>query len=194
MNPALTLFSLLLDSLVGMFSGRSLLALWAIFTVAPLAGSVGEASAQCTLCGITPGESRPDSDQQQELSIEFETTLDFDKLLLNGSGPGWARLSPEGDRDVSGSVESIGGRAAVGRLVVHGAPNRPVSIDFPRTIELVGMSGTVITIRELYTDLPSDPVLDSSGRLVVSFGGQVTVDGDSGGDYRGNLLIRADYL
>ncbi len=154
----------------------------------------GVATAQCADCAITPGDPVGPSTQERPLEIEFESTLNFDRLLLNGNGPGTARIDPDGGRDVAGSVESIGGRALVGRMILTGEPGRQVDVVFPDKIELIGISGAVITIRQIFSDLPKNAELDSNGRLVVQFGGELGIDGDSDGDFRGNLLIRADYL
>lgn len=152
------------------------------------------AAPSCALCGITPGEERPPGAEPRPLTMEFESKLDFDRLLADGDGPGTATLSANGNSDASGSVEMIGDRAVVGRLILEGEPGRDVAIEFPERIELVSMSGAIITVSRITTDLPRNPTLDPSGRLVVSFGGEVTIDGSSGGDFRGNLLVRADYL
>lgn len=152
------------------------------------------AAAQAGPCGITPGEAACHDEGAAPLAIEFETRLDFDTLLLSGSGPGSARLGPDGDSLVSGSVESIGRQAIVGRMILTGQPNAPVTVDLPDRIELVGMSGAVISVSRLVTDLPAAPSLDSQGRLIVNIGGLLEVAGDLDGDFRGNLLVRADYL
>ncbi|MEO6432755.1 MAG: DUF4402 domain-containing protein [Sphingomicrobium sp.] len=150
-------------------------------------------AAQCAFCGITPGDATASS-QPTAIEIELETTLDFDRIIVDGNGGGAVRLMPDGSSDFSGSVESVGGRARIGRVIIHGEPNRPIFVSFPRTLELTGMKGTVISISALVTNLPDSPTLDSSGRLVVDFGGQLDVRGDADGEFRGNLLVRADYL
>lgn len=151
------------------------------------------ALAQCGFCGITPGDSLATT-QSKPLEIQLETTLDFDRIIVDGNDGGTVRLLPDGSSDVSGSVESIGGRARIGRVVLHGEPNRPVHVSFPKSVELTGMRGTVISIRSLVTDLPVSPTLDSSGQLTVEFGGELDVHGDADGDFRGNLVVSADYL
>ena len=52
----------------------------------------------------------------------------------------------------------------------------------------------VIAVSALVTNLPDSPTLDSSGQLIVDFGGQLDVRGDADGEFRGNLMVRADYL
>lgn len=151
------------------------------------------AAAQCVFCGITPGDPVAPG-ESAPIEIELETTLDFDRIIVDGNGGGAVRLMPDGTSDFSGSVQSISGRARIGRVVIHGEPNRPISVSFPRSLELTGMKGTVIAINSLVTNLPDSPTLDAAGQLVVDFGGELDVRGDADGEFRGNLMVRADYL
>lgn len=161
---------------------------------AALAGlASAPAAAQCAFCGITPGDPVKNT-EAAPLEIELETTLDFDRIIVDGDGGGAVRLSPDGLNEISGAVEQVSGRARIGRVVIHGEPNRAVYVSFPERIELVGMAGTVIEVRSLVTNLPASPTLDSSGRLVVDFGGELEVHGGADGQFRGNIIIRADYL
>ena len=52
--------------------------------------------------------------------LKRETGLDFDRLILLGTGEGTATLRPDGSRSVSGVVGDIGSRAMVGSAVVRG--------------------------------------------------------------------------
>lgn len=166
----------------------------ALVAAAMLAGVAAPAAHGAPGFAITPGEEVPATAEPAPLTISFESALNFDRLLTNGNGPGSARLDPSGEHDVAGSIESIGGRAVVGRMVIEGEPNREIAVDFPETIELIGMSGESILIRKVFTNLTDMPALDSTGRLEVLIGGEVTIDGDVDGDFRGNLLVRANYL
>jgi len=161
--------------------------------VASLGSLSVPAAAQCAMCGITPGESSAGQDAAP-LEIELETTLDFDRIIVDGNGGGTVRLMPDGTSDSSGDIESVSGRVRIGRVVIHGQPGRAIHVDFPKSIELTGMKGTVIRVSALITNLPDSPVLDSSGQLAVDFGGELKIDGETDGDFRGNLLVRADYL
>jgi len=128
------------------------------------------------------------------LEISVDTDLDFDRLLLATAGSGSARLAPDGTRLASGSVASIGGRAVVARIVVSGSPGRPVSIDLPKRVELRGIKGGTLTVDSVISDLPSDPALDSSGRLEFRIGGELILHGDADGEYRGDVPLSVDYL
>jgi len=111
-----------------------------------------------------------------------------------GPGDGTAILRPDGTRLVSGSLGDFNGSALVGSAVVRGEPGRLVRIDLPPAIELHSLTGAQLFIDEISTDLPPAPRLDSNGRLSFRFGGRLRVNGEADGDYRGDLLITADYL
>lgn len=151
------------------------------------------ASAQCRLCAAPTTESavlRPDG----EIDLQIEAALDFDRLILLGTGEGTAQLRPDGSTQVSGVIGAISTRAMVGSATVRGEPGRAVRIDLPRQIELYSLSGGRVSLDEIGSDLPSLPKLDSTGRLVFRFGGRVRISGDAEGDYRGDMPITAEYL
>ena len=164
-------------------------------TVASLAaiGLAPRAAAQCRLCDA-PGVAPVESVDEVPLEISIDTDLDFDRLLLASTGDGSARLTPDGTRLATGSVASIGGRAVVARVVVHGAPGRPVSIDLPKRVDLHGIKGGTLSITSVISDLPRDPALDSSGKLEFRIGGELTLSGDADGEYRGDVPVSVDYL
>jgi hypothetical protein len=128
------------------------------------------------------------------IQVEVETSLSFDRLVMVGTGDGAAILRPDGTRVVSGSLGDFNGSAMVGSAVIRGEPGRLVRIDLPRAIELHSLTGAQLFIDEISTDLPSSPRLDSTGRFRFRFGGRLRVNGEADGDYRGDLLITADYL
>ncbi len=151
------------------------------------------AAAQCRLCD-TPTTSREESSIDGPISLEIETSLDFDRLILLGPGTGTATLMPDGSRRVSGVVSDLSGRAMVGSAVVRGEAGRAVRVDLPRRIELYSLSGARITIEDIVSDLPSLVRLDSGGSLSFRFGGRLTISGDAEGDYRGDVPITVEYL
>lgn len=161
---------------------------------AALAVSAAEpVRAQCRLCA-TP-TTRPDAqDAAGSVALEIEAGLDFDRLVVLGPGEGSATLAPDGTRQVSGVIESIGGRAMVGEARVSGEAGRAVRIDLPRQILLHSAGGQRVTINDIVTDLPALPRLDSTGRLSFRFGGRIEISGDAEGDFRGDLPIMVEYL
>ncbi len=153
---------------------------------------VQPAAAQCRLCD-TPTTSREENSGQGPISLEIETSLDFDRVILLGSGAGSATLLPDGSRSVSGMIGDISGRAMVGSAVVRGEPGRGVRVDLPRRIELYSLSGAKITIEDIVSDLPAMARLDSAGSLSFRFGGRLTISSDAEGDYRGDVPITVEY-
>ena len=153
----------------------------------------GPAAAQCRLCDA-PTTSREEASAEGPVSLEIETSLDFDRLILLGAGDGSATLLPDGSRSVSGVVEAISGRAMVGSAVVRGEAGRSVRVELPRRIELYSLSGAKITIEDIVSDLPSLARLDSAGSLSFRFGGRLRISGEAEGDYRGDVPITVEYL
>ena len=151
------------------------------------------AAAQCRLCD-TPTTGPAGQSSEGPVSLEIETRLDFDRLILLGAGEGSATLLPDGSRSVSGVIGDIGGRAMVGSAVIHGEAGRLVRIDLPGRIELFSLSGGRILIEDIVSDLPLSAQLDSRGTLGFRFGGRLRISGDAEGDYRGDVPITVEYL
>src|SRR5205809_1554583 len=146
------------------------------------------ANAQCRLCD-KPTTTRDDAFAQNQVRLEIQTSLSFDRLILFGEGNGTAVIRPDGSRSAQGSVADSGPRAMVGTAVVHGEAGRAVRVELPRRIELYSLGGGRITFDDVTSDLPALPRLDSAGNLAFRFGGRINVTGDADGDYRGDLPI-----
>ena len=159
----------------------------ALLTVVP------DARAQCRLCA-TPSTGPKDEINGEQVELEVQATLDFDRIVVLGPGEGTATLRPDGTRQVTGSIEAISGRAMVGEARVRGEPGRLVRIDMPSRIELHSVGGASISIDEIVTDLPQMPKLDPSGGLTFKFGGRLRLSGSTDGDFRGELPITVEYL
>lgn len=173
--------------------------LFALFALAvtTATGAAATADAQdvtpvCRLCSVTPnGEAdRP----TQPLRLEVETRLDFDRIVVVGQGSGSAELRPDGARFASGTIASIGARAMVGEVVIRGEPGRLVRVDLPTSITLYGASGGTIRVESVTSDLPAMPKLDGSGRLQFRIGGNLKVQSDLDGEFRGDVRIDVDYF
>ena len=130
---------------------------------------------------------------EQDVQIEIETSINFDRLILLGDGEGAAVIRPDGSRAAEGNIIDVGPRAMVGTAAVHGEAGRAVRVELPRRIELFSLSGSRISFDEIVSDLPSLPRLDSAGNLNFRFGGRVKITGDAGGEYRGDLPITVEY-
>lgn len=151
------------------------------------------APAQCRLCS-SPTTSRTDGTSSDKVALEVETSLNFDQLIVDGSGMGSATIRPDGSTQNLGAVTDISPRAMVGSVVLHGQPGRPIRVDLPSRIVLHSLSGGEISFDDVVSDLPSMPRLDSAGTLTFRFGGRLRVTGDAEGQYRGDLPITAEYL
>jgi len=103
-------------------------------------------------------------------------------------------LRPDGSSSVAGSIDTVGGRASVATVTVHGEANRVLRIDVPRRIDLYSLSGARMTFDQVVTDAPDLPKLDAAGNLTFHIGGRLRFIGDEDGDYRGDLPITVDYL
>ena len=171
--------------------GSKLLALLLAASAAAAATS-WPADAQCRLCR-KPTTTREESANGDDIRLEIETSLNFDRLIMYGQGQGAAVIRPDGSSSVEGSVTNVSPRAMVGTAVVHGAPNRAVRIELPRRIDLYSLGGGKISFEDVTSDLPSLPRLDAAGDLTFRFGGRVRISGDADGEYRGDLPITVEY-
>jgi hypothetical protein len=151
-----------------------------------------EASAQCRLCA-EPTTALPTDGAQSDVQLQIETSLNFDRLILIGGGPGSITIRPDGSSAAAGAVAGVGPRAMVGTVVVHGEPNRGLRVDLPHRVELYGESNTRLVLDDVSTDLPSVPRLDAAGNLSFRFGGRLSFTGDADGQYRGDLAITVEY-
>jgi hypothetical protein len=160
--------------------------------IAAFAALPGAASAQCRLCDSPttgPEETKP----ADQIRLEVETNLNFDRLILFGEGEGSAVIRPDGSSAAAGAVADIGSRAMVGTANVHGEPGRAVRIDLPHQIDLYSIGGGRIRFEDVVSDLPAVPRLDSAGNLSFRFGGTLKITGDADGAYRGDLPITVEY-
>ena len=162
----------------------------ALATAAP--ASSQDAGAPCRLCDGASGAD--DHKPATPVSLDVETSLDFDRLILVGAGDGSAEIGPDGSRTVSGSIGAIGARAVVGHVTIRGEPGRSVRIMLPRQIELTGLSGGTIRLDSIRSDLSAAPRLGSDGSLSFRFGGILRVSGEVDGDFRGDVPIDVDYF
>ena len=151
-----------------------------------------DATAPCRLCdsSATADSEKPSS----PVRLDVETSLDFDRLILAGSGDGSAELSPDGARSVAGSITAISARAMVGEVTIRGEPGRVVRVALPERIELFGLAGGAIRLESIRSDLPPMPRLDGEGRLSFRFGGILRVSGDLDGEFRGDVPIDVEYF
>ena len=154
-----------------------------------------EARAQdsvCTLCGVPTASVEGGS--ETPLTVSIESIIDFDKVLLTGTEGARVRLTPQGERVGLTGAELLGARAFAGTMVIRGEPNRPVVVDMPSEMSLESAHGTSVKVESISHDAPHNPSLDGNGMLIVRFGGDLVVSGETDGDFRGNLRVDVNYL
>ena len=173
--------------------GRTALA-GLIFAATLAVGEPRRASAQCRLCSEATTQPAAEAGDSAGVRLQVDASLDFDRLVLVGSGGGSAVLLPNGERSTSGTLSAMSARAMVGSVTVRGEPGRGVRIELPRRITLHSTQGGQIIVEEIESNLPSLPKLDGAGSLTFQFGGRLSISGDAEGDYRGDVPIDADYL
>ena len=150
-----------------------------------------DVSAPCRLCD--PSESAGQVAPSAPVTLDVQTSLDFDRLILAGGGDGSAELGPDGSRHVTGSITAISARAMVGAVVIRGEPGRLVRIALPDRIILTGLSGGTITVDTIRSDLPGMPRLGADGSLSFRFGGILRASGELDGEFRGDVPIDVEY-
>ena len=150
------------------------------------------AAAQCRLCD-TPSTAVGSDENGQSIRLEVESRIDFDRLIVTGTGEAIATLRPDGSA-VGDVGVVVSPRASVGTIMVHGEPGRAVRVELPSRIVLTSTQGGQIVFENVVSDLPSLPRLDSTGSLSFRLGGRLRVRGDSDGEFRGDLPITVEYL
>src|SRR5436305_9994107 len=103
----------------------SLAVLLAVFVATPWQGN-----AQCRLCAAPTTSAEVKANPP--IRLEIETSLNFDRLVLFGSGEGSAVVRPDGSSVATGALADVGARAMVGTATIHGEPGRTVRIELPR--------------------------------------------------------------
>jgi hypothetical protein len=149
--------------------------------------------AQCRLCD-TPTTMRDAPGADRQVSLQIETAISFDRLVLSGAGDGSVLIRPDGSTSIQGAVAEVSPRAMVGSAVINGEPGRPVRVELPTRIVLRSIGGGEIEFVDVISDLPAVPKLDGNGRLMFRFGGRLRVRGDFDGEFRGDLPITVEYL
>jgi hypothetical protein len=173
--------------------GRSVSIALAFAALAAAGAGAWPAAGQCRLCD-KPRTQADSLDESQTLSLQVETGLSFERLVVAGTGEGSVTVRPDGSSVAQGSVQDAGPRVMIGSATVRGEPGRALRVELPRQIILYSTSGGQIVLDQVVSDLPSVPRLDSAGRLSFRFGGRLHVRGDTEGSFRGDLPITADYL
>jgi Domain of unknown function (DUF4402) len=150
---------------------------------------------ECRLCAPSAGADGADrsAQPQKTLQVDIINGLTFNRAAHTGAGKGKISVAADGASNVGGGLVALGGYAVAGTAVIRGEPGRYVRIDLPSRVEMTSTTGGKIEIANLRTSLDVTPQLDASGQLTFSFGGDLQVDGDMAGKFRGRIPITAQY-
>lgn len=151
--------------------------------------------AQCLLCAHDPHAAATPSASVKPLDIEIETALDFSRVAQVSGAGGQVIVDPAtGMRRVTGSLTDLGGGVLRGHVRVSGEPLRPIRVILPERITLYAGDGSAVTVTNIRTTLPPNPILPREGTLTFDFGGQLNVGTAAAGNYHGRVPITVEYL
>ena len=147
---------------------------------------------ECRLCTAASGANGAEQNDKSP-QVEVISGLTFNRAAHTGGGKGKISVGADGASNVGGALVALGGFAVAGTAVIRGEPGRYVRIDLPARVEMTSSTGSKIEIANLKTNLQVTPQLDASGQLTFSFGGDLHVDSDISGKFRGRIPITAQY-
>lgn len=132
------------------------------------------------------------------LSVVESRQMHFGSIDITSSGFGVVRLTPQGVRSIiSGSGISLaatGTTPLAGGFIITGEPNQAVNISISPTISLANGSGGTISISNISINPAGTYMLDASGNLNLSVGGDVSIlTNQQSGTYTGNYTINVNY-
>jgi hypothetical protein len=151
------------------------------------------AAEECRLCSNGTALEVSQSPPERAPQVDIISGLAFNRAAQNGKGNGKISVNTDGGSAVNGGLIDLGGYAVAGTAVIRGAPGRHVRIELPNKVEMKSANGGKIEIANLRTNLGLSPQLDTAGQLTFSFGGDLHVDGDISGKFRGRIAITAQY-
>lgn len=148
----------------------------------------------CRLCTDQEQLELEQAQKKQPLKIEITTNLNFSRAAQSGRGSGRIAVNESnGQKRVEGQLVDLGGYAIAGSVLITGEPGQNITVDMPRKINMRSDKGGQISIYDLRTNLSPSPRLDAVGELRFSFGGDLVVDGDASGRFRGRIPITVNY-
>jgi len=148
----------------------------------------------CRLCTGEEKIEKTEKESKIPLRIEITTNLNFSRTALSGRGAGSIKVNERnGQKGIAGQLVDLGGYAVAGSVLITGEPGREVSIDMPNSVMMRSNKGGRVDIQSIRTDLSPSPRLDLSGKLRFSFGGDLIINGDVSGRFRGRIPITVNY-
>src|SRR5438067_13937763 len=92
-----------------------------VAATAAVAATPWPAGAQCRLCD-KPTTNREDPTGGDDIRLEIETSLNFDRLIVSGEGPGAALIRHDGSSASEGADADAAPHALVRRAIGRGQP------------------------------------------------------------------------
>jgi Domain of unknown function (DUF4402) len=166
------------------------LILFAILTASASCFAASVRAEECRLCAPKSGDAAA---SEKTLQVDIINGLTFSRAAHTGAGKGQISVAADGASNIGGGLVALGGYAVAGSAVIHGEPGRYVRIDLPARVEMTSSTGGKVEIANLRTSLGLNPQLDATGQLTFSFGGDLNVDSDLSGKFRGRIPITAEY-
>lgn len=162
------------------------------------------AQGQCAQCVLPPGCRGLGNDKTNDprctplpaLSLTVESNIDFGRLLLVGSGNGYAVIDlTTGSRTLFGELDELGGMPVAGQATITGGPRASVRVELPASVMLVDATGAFAELRDFRASLPLIATLGADGRLTFRFTGTLytTARAAGAGRLRGRVPLRVAY-
>ena len=92
--------------------GRRVYLALAFAALAAAGAGAWPAAGQCRLCD-KPRTQADSLDESQSLSLQVETGLSFERLIVDGTGEGSVTVRPDGSSFAQGSVHDAGPRVMI---------------------------------------------------------------------------------
>jgi hypothetical protein len=128
------------------------------------------------------------------LNVRIDAELAFGVAAIGPNGAGMIAIDPRTDlRVVSGGLIDLGGLTFSGVVRLTGQPFRRVRITLPSVETMSAAGGGKAQITGFSTNLPTTAMLDLNGNLLFHFAGRFSVSGGETGDFRGRVMVSADY-
>jgi hypothetical protein len=166
---------------------------WPVGAAAALIAGAPLAAEECRLCQAETGVADKPMAAGKSPQIEIVSGLMFNRAAHTGQGKGRIIVNANGESNINGGLINLGGYSVAGTAIIRGEAGRHVRIELPAKVEMTSATGGKIEIANLRTNLVISPQLDASGQLTFSFGGDLSVDSDISGKFRGRIPITAQY-
>jgi hypothetical protein len=132
------------------------------------------------------------SPEAPKLLVRQLLDLQFGRVVANPVTGGAVRITPLGQKTVTGGASDLGGGAGPAQFEVTGPPGTSFSITLPLGASLAG-SGTVLQLTDFDSDPKATGQIPEAGRLIVSVGATLHLAPRiQAGQYQGGYEIQID--